>query len=87
MLIKSQTKTFHKVLYAEILFTPGVSHFGHVHIGIVSILVFSTVITVPRLQILQIGSKCLRLKEFRDTMHLSGYTAMERRHLCPHRLW
>lgn len=84
MLIKSQTKTFHKVLCAEILCTPGVLNFGHVYIAAVSILVFSTMKAVPRLGILQIGSTWLRLKEFQDTMHLSGYITMERCHLCQH---
>lgn len=82
MLIKSQTKTFHKVLFAEILCTPGVLNLGRVYIATVSILVFSTVIPVPRLGILQIGSTWLRLKEFQDTMHTSGYTAIERDPLC-----
>lgn len=37
MLIKSHTKAFHKVLYAEILCTPRVLNFGHVYIATVSI--------------------------------------------------
>lgn len=49
MLIKSQAKISHKVLYTEILCTPGVLNFGHVYIATVDVLVFSTVILVPRL--------------------------------------
>lgn len=71
MLIKSQTKTFHKVLYAEILCTPGVLNFGRVYIATVSILVFSTVIPVPRLGILQIGSRIPRHYAY-VWLHCSG---------------
>lgn len=84
MLIKSQAKISHKVLYTEILCTPGVLNFGHVYIATVDVLVFSTVILVPRLGILQIGSSWLKLKEFQDTTCLSGYTTMEKGHLCQH---
>lgn len=84
MLIKSQAKISHKVLYTEILCTAGVLNFGRVYIATVNMLVFSTVISVPRLVILQTGSSRLRLKEFQDTMCLSGYTTMEKGHLCQH---
>lgn len=84
MLIKSQTKISHKILYTEILHAPGVLNFGHVYIAAVKILVFSTVTSVPRLGILQRGSSWLRLKEFQDTMCFSGYTTMEKGHFCQH---
>lgn len=84
MLIKSQTKAFHNVLYADILCTPVVLNFGCVYIATVSVLVLSPVTPFPRLGVLQIGSMWLRVKQFQDTMYLSGYITMEKGPLCQH---
>lgn len=84
MLIKSQTKAFHKVLHADILCTPVVLNFGHVYIATVSVLVLSSVRLFPTLRVLRIGSTWLRPKELQDTMHLSGYTTMEKGPFCQH---
>ena len=64
-------KISHKVLYSEIHCIPGVLNFGRFYTDTMNVLMFSTVIPVPRLELLQIGSSWLRLEEFQDTMCLA----------------
>lgn len=80
-------KSSQKVLYTEILCTPGGLNLGHVYLAIASAVMFSTVITVPRPRILRAHSLWLGAKEFQDTMQMSGDTARERSPLCQHWLW